>query len=101
MGHSRVLLILAAVSALSPAAWSADAPDRKPGEATVTISAEAQPVEVTRTPAPVRIVEADELARLGSRTLAELLEVLQPGAVMPAGGAGSRSAAASRSQTPW
>ncbi|WLT32096.1 TonB-dependent receptor [Geothrix sp. PMB-07] len=99
MGHSRVLFSLAALSVLSHAAGagvSAGAsaePDRKPGEATVTVSAEAQPVEVTRTPAPVRIVEADELARLGSRTLAELLEVLQPGAVMPSGGPGATASA--------
>jgi vitamin B12 transporter len=50
-------------------------------------------VEVARTPAPVRIVEADELARLGSRTLAELLEVLQPGAVMTSGGPGANASA--------
>ena len=94
MGHSRALFTLAAVSALVPAAWgAADALERKPGEATVTVNAETQPVEVTRTPAPVRIVEADELARLGSRTLAELLEVLQPGAVMSAGSTGSQASA--------
>ncbi|MDP1831104.1 MAG: TonB-dependent receptor [Geothrix sp.] len=89
MGSSRVLFSLAAVSVLSVAAEA----DRRPPEATVTISAEAQPVEVTRTPAPVRIVEADELARLGSRTLAELLEVLQPGAVMASGGPGKTASA--------
>ncbi len=89
MGHSRVLLLLAAMSALLPAAE----PDRKPNEATVTVSAEAQPVAVARTPAPVRIVEADELARLGSRTLAELLTVLQPGAVMASGGPGAAASA--------
>ena len=89
MGHSRVLFSLAALSVLGGAAE----PDRKPGEATVTVSAEAQPVEVTRTPAPVRIVEAEELPRLGSRTLAELLEVLQPGAVMASGGPGATASA--------
>jgi outer membrane receptor for ferrienterochelin and colicin len=73
MGSSRILFSLAALSALV-----LSAEDKKPAEATVTVSAEAQPVEVTRTPAPVRIVEAEELARLGSRTLSELLEVLQP-----------------------
>lgn len=94
MGHSRVLLSLAALSALSPgAAAAAPGADLKPGEATVTVSAEAQPAEVTRTPAPVRIVEADELARLGSRTLSELMEALQPGAVMPSGGAGAAASA--------
>ncbi len=92
MGHSRALSTLAAVSALIPAAWGASgALERKPGEATVTVNAETQPVEVTRTPAPVRIVEADELARLGSRTLAELLEVLQPGAVMSTGSTGKQA----------
>ena len=89
MGISRISFLLAAVSALSSGAE----PERKPGEATVTVSAEAQPVEVTRTPGPVRIVEAEELARLGSRTLAELLEVLQPGAVMASGGAGANASA--------
>ena len=88
MGSSRILFSLAALSALSLGAQ-----DRKPAEAMVTVSAEAQPVEVTRTPAPVRIVEAEELARLGSRTLAELLEVLQPGAVMSSGGTGKTASA--------
>ena len=92
MGIPRISFLLAAVSVLSPAAIAAEA-DRKPGEATVTVSAEAQPVEVTRTPAPVRIVEAEELARLGSRTVAELLEVLQPGAVMTSGGPGATASA--------
>jgi outer membrane cobalamin receptor len=95
MGSTRISFLLAAVSALSAAASAAEAgaADRRLGEATVTVSAEAQPVEVTRTPAPVRIVEADELARLGSRTVAELLESLQPGAVMPSGGAGATASA--------
>ena len=93
MGHSRALFSLAALSVISQAAPGAAASSSDSalnyGEATVTVSAEAQPVEVTRTPAPVRIVEADELARLGSRTLSELLEALQPGAIMPSGSAGA------------
>lgn len=91
MGSARILFSLAAVSALSP--LSAVEADRKPLEATVTVSAEAQPVAVTRTPAPVRIVEAEELARLGSHTLADLLEVVQPGAVMATGGTGKQASA--------
>ncbi|MFZ1376949.1 MAG: TonB-dependent receptor [Geothrix sp.] len=89
MGIPRISSLLAAVSVLSSGAE----PERKLGEATVTVSAEAQPVEVTRTPGPVRIVEAEELARLGSRTLAELLAVLQPGAVMASGGPGANASA--------
>ena len=101
MGHSRIFFFLAAVSVFAQAAPESDL---KPGEATVTVSAEAQPVAVTRTPAPVRIVEADELARLGSRTLAELLEALQPGAVLPSGGAGAAASTGWRawpSTGPW
>jgi len=95
MGTPRISLLLVAVSALSVPAFAAEPveADRRPGEATVTVGAEAQPVEVTRTPAPVRIVEADELVRLGSRTLAELLQVLQPGAVMSTGGPGKTASA--------
>jgi outer membrane cobalamin receptor len=89
MGSARILFSLAAMSAVSLAAEA----DRKPAEATVTVSAEAQPVAVVRTPAPVRLVEAEELARLGSRTLADLLEVLQPGAVMGTGGTGKQASA--------
>jgi len=89
MGSTRVLFTLAAVSAV---ALSAEDEKRKP-EATVTVSAEAVPVEVTRTPAPVRIVEADELARLGVRTLSELLGSLQPGSVMTSGSTGKQGSA--------
>jgi outer membrane cobalamin receptor len=89
MGIPRISFLLTAVSVLSVAAEA----DRKPGEATVTVSAEAQPVAVTLTPCPVRIVEAEELTRLGSRTLAELLEVLQPGAVISTGGPGKTASA--------
>lgn len=99
MGIPRISSLWTALSVFSAAAVAAvpgtvpAEADRRPGEATVTVSAEAQPVEVTRTPAPVRIVEAEELARLGSRTLAELLEVLQPGAVMNTGGPGKTASA--------
>lgn len=93
MGTTRLLFSLAALSAVVLAAAESGEADRKPAEATVTIHAEAQPVAVTRTPAPVRIVEAEELARLGSRTLAELLAVVQPGAVMASGGPGTTASA--------
>ncbi len=89
MGSARILFSLAAVSATLAATEA----ERKPAEATVTVSAEAQPVAVTRTPAPVRVLEAEDLARLGSRTLADLLAVLQPGAVMGTGGTGKQASA--------
>ena len=91
MGHPRLTFLLAALSALSLTAG--DEGPKAPPEATVTVSAEARPVAVTRTPAPVRIIEADEFQRLGVRTLGELLETVQPGAVMPTGGAGAQASA--------
>jgi outer membrane cobalamin receptor len=95
MGPSRISFVLAAVSALSLSGAVDPAPPapKAPSEATVTVSAEATPVEVTRTPAPVRIIDADELARLGSPTLADLLEVVQPGALMSSGGTGKQASA--------
>ncbi len=67
--------------------------DRKKPEATVTVTAEAAPVEVAKTPNPVRIIEGEELARLQARTLADLLAALAPGAAMPAGGPGKQASA--------
>lgn len=67
--------------------------DRKKPEATVTVTAEAVPVEVLKTPNPVRIIDGEELARLQVRTLAELLAVLQPGSAMPTGGPGKQASA--------
>jgi outer membrane cobalamin receptor len=55
------------------------------------VTAEAAPVAVTRTPNPVRIVEAEELERLQVRTLADLLAAIQPGAVMATGGPGKQA----------
>lgn len=91
MGPSRLTFLLAAISALSLAGEPGG--PKAPPEATVTVSAEARPVAVTRTPAPVRIIDADEFQRLGVRTLAELMEAIQPGAVMPTGGAGAQASA--------
>lgn len=91
MGHRKRLALGALCMGLAAAE-----PEEKPREAagaTVAVSAEALPVEVTHTPAPVRIIEAEELARLGSRTLGDLLSVLLPGSAMPTGGAGKQGSA--------
>lgn len=95
MGPSRLTFVLAALSALSLSGAVDPAPPapKAPPEATVTVSAEAAPVAVTRTPAPVFVIEAQELQRLGVRTLAELLAAVQPGAVMPTGDAGAQASA--------
>lgn len=95
MGPSRLTFVLAALSALSLAGAADPAPPapKAPPEATVTVSAEAAPVAVTRTPAPVFILEAQEIQRLGVRTLADLMAAVQPGAVMPTGDAGAQTSA--------
>lgn len=89
MGFSRILLLLT-LGPLAQAESSTAAKDPK-AEATVTVTAEAAPVLVTRTPNPVRVVDAEELERLQVRTLADLLAVLQPGAVMGTGGPGTQT----------
>lgn len=90
MGFPRYTFLLAAASAF---AWAADpAPPTPPG-ATVTVSAEAQPVAIVRTPAPVLVVEAAEIQRLGVRTLGDLIAAVEPGAVMPNGATGAQTSA--------
>ncbi len=91
MGFPRLTFVLAAVSALPLAAG--DEGPKAPPAATVTVSAEAAPVVVTRTPAPVFVIEGQEIQRLGVRTLADLLAAVQPGAVMPTGDAGAQASA--------
>ena len=95
MNATRLLFILALGASL--AAETPEPADRpKPksdAAATVTVSAEATPVEVVKTPNPVKIIEGEDLARLQARTLADLLAVLQPGAVMNTGGPGKQSSA--------
>ncbi len=90
MGFPRYTFLLAAASAL---VWAGDpAPPTPPG-ATVTVSAEAQPVAIVRTPAPVLVVEAAEIQRLGVRTLGDLIAAVEPGAVMPTGATGAQTSA--------
>ncbi len=90
MGVPRLTFLLAAVPALALAGVPAPAPT--PG-ATVTVSAEAQPEAIVRTPAPVIVVKADEIRRLGVRTLGDLVAAVEPGAVMPTGTAGAQTSA--------
>ena len=94
MGSIRTILTLATLLVPGTCLCAADGPGGPtPPEATVTVNAEAQPVAVTRTPSPVRLLEGEELTRLGSRTLADLLAVLQPGAVMATGSTGKQASA--------
>ena len=95
MRMTRLLFILAlGANLLADSPDPADRPKPKAEvAATVTVTAESVPVEVAKTPNPVRIIEGAELERLQVRTLADLMAVLQPGAVMNTGGPGKQSSA--------
>ncbi len=93
MGQRLFLSNLILALACGPRLSAGAADEKKKPEATVTVTAEAVPVEVARTPNPVRIIEGEELARLQVRTLAELLAALQPGSAMPTGGPGKQASA--------
>ncbi|HJW09176.1 MAG TPA: TonB-dependent receptor [Holophagaceae bacterium] len=88
MGKRHVIFILAAGAVLQ----AAEDQSPKKAEATVTVTAEATPVEVRKTPNPVRILEAEELARLELRTVADLVAYVEPGAAMSTSPGGQSSA---------
>ncbi|MDR2697762.1 MAG: TonB-dependent receptor plug domain-containing protein, partial [Holophagales bacterium] len=65
-------------------------PNKIPG-ATVTITAEADSVEVAKTPNPVIVVDADKIARTGANSLTRLLEYVFPSRAVPLGGPGTQT----------
>jgi vitamin B12 transporter len=84
---------LGALCAVLAAAEAVDEP-RKPktgaeAEATVTVTAEAAPVDAAKTPNPVRVMDAEAIRLRAPRVLAELLPELAPGQALRYGGAGS------------
>ncbi len=96
MGNPRlaILLVLGTVLAAAEAVEDSGPPKGKakpPAEAgaTVTVTAESAPVEVAKTPNPVRILDADRLRTVQARTLGELLPELAPGQALLYGGPGS------------
>jgi outer membrane cobalamin receptor len=92
MGASRLFhfLVLGATGASLFGAEAADVPKPKAAaSATVTVTAESTPVDVAKTPNPVKVITAEEIARSGARNLAELIERELPGQAVQSGGAGS------------
>ncbi|HET6331328.1 MAG TPA: TonB-dependent receptor [Holophagaceae bacterium] len=92
MGASRLfhLLVIGATGASLLAADAADQPKPKAtASAAVTVTAESTPVDVAKTPNPVKVITAEEIARSGARNLGELLQRELPGQVSQSGGAGS------------
>jgi outer membrane receptor protein involved in Fe transport len=96
MGTTRLAIFLVLGAALwagegDPPRGSGKAkakPDAEAG-ATVTVTAESAPVEVGKTPNPVRILDAERLRAVQVRTLGELLPELVPGQALAWGGPGS------------
>lgn len=89
MGRTPLLFLLAAGAAFASEP-DGDRPKAKAEvSATVTVSAEAMPVEQAKTPAVVRVIDAEAIRRSGARTLGQLLEQLLPGQVMSNGGPGT------------
>ncbi len=57
--------------------------------ASVTVTAEAHPVELAKTPNPVKVVDKQALERLAPVTVIDLLKSLMPGQIMTSGGVGT------------
>lgn len=96
MGITRISLLLAFGASLLAAAPEVGLPAEAPkpladASATVTVSAEAMPVEQVKTPNPVRVLDKAALEASGARTLGDLLEHLFPGQLLGNGGVGTAS----------
>ena len=96
MGTTRITAILALGASLLIAAPGEPAPGETPrpkaeAAASVTVTAEASPVELVKTPNPFRVLDKAALEASGARTLGDLLEDLFPGQIQANGGVGTAS----------
>ncbi|HJV89416.1 MAG TPA: TonB-dependent receptor plug domain-containing protein [Holophagaceae bacterium] len=93
MGLRSLSLILVAGAAALPLAARADDGDKPKAKgeasATVTITAETIPVELAKTPNPVKVITEAQIEQSGAKTLGELLTQFFPGQIMSNGGPGS------------
>lgn len=90
MGNSRILFPLVVGASL----WAGGPvveppPPRSEASATVTVTAEATPVELVRTPNPVLVVDRAAIEARGADNLGDLLRLLLPGQVFSSGGVGT------------
>lgn len=95
MGATRLfhLLVLGATGAALFAAEAADQPKPKAAAAaTVTVTAETSPVELAKTPNPVKVITTEDIRKSGARNLSELLQRELPGQVSQTGGLGTIAA---------
>ncbi|GLH73470.1 hypothetical protein GETHLI_19720 [Geothrix limicola] len=83
------LTLLLAVGTLGAAAPEGDAERRTEPSATVTVTAEGQPVELAKTPNPVKVITREQIDRSGTTNLRDLLQTLYPGQLVSNGGLGT------------
>ena len=91
MGLSRFTFILALGASFLAAAPTAPLPPSSPGDAsaTVTVTAEASPIDLIKTPNPVRVLDKAAIEASGAQTLGDLLGTLFPGQLHGNGGVGT------------
>jgi vitamin B12 transporter len=98
MGSHSLLFFLTASTALFAGTGLSDRTDRDAAEratskaeasATVTVTAEGQPVELSKTPNPVKVFTREQIDRSGATNLAGLLQTAFPGQLMSNGGVGT------------
>jgi len=92
---SKLTLLFLGAAAFATAQSAKDGqgkpqPKAVPGE-TVTITAEADSVEVAKTPNQVIVVDAEKIAKAGTSNLVRLLEYVFPGRAVPTGGPGTQA----------
>jgi vitamin B12 transporter len=94
MGNARITLLLAVGATVWGATTRVDDAPRPWAEAsaTVTVTAEANPVEILKTPNPVLVLDKAALERSGAGNLTDLLQGELPGRVFTNGGVGTAGA---------
>lgn len=95
MGSSRIVFLLALGALIGPHAGAAattglEVPRlQAEASASVTVTAEALPVELAQTPNPVVVVDSAAIERKGVANLGDLLQDVMPGRVLASGGVGT------------
>ncbi|WP_005031931.1 TonB-dependent receptor plug domain-containing protein [Holophaga foetida] len=91
MGQTRIALLLALGASLMAESTAGSFKPKAEASATVSVTAEASPVELVETPNPVTVVTSAKLERIGADNLSDLLQDLFPGQVYRTGAIGATS----------
>jgi outer membrane cobalamin receptor len=88
MGDSRITFLLALGATLMATDLGQPIPRSEMGP-TMTVTAEAEPVENAKTPNPVKVIHREAIERSGANTVSELLMREFPGQILSNGGVGT------------